>query len=32
MRTEIRRLRQELARVTTQREILKKSLGIISEA
>jgi transposase-like protein len=31
MRTEIRRLRQELARVTTQREILKKSLGIISE-
>jgi transposase-like protein len=31
MRCEIRRLRQELARVTSQREILKKTLGIVSE-
>ena len=31
LRAEIRRLRQEMARVTTQREILKKTLGIISE-
>lgn len=31
MRLEIRRLRQELARVTSQREILKKTLGIVSE-
>ena len=32
LRAENRRLRQELARVTTQREILKKTLGIVSEA
>jgi transposase-like protein len=32
LRVENRRLRQELARVTTQREILKKTLGIVSEA
>ena len=32
LQREIRRLRQELARVTTQREILKKTLGIVSEA
>lgn len=31
MRSEIQRLRQELERVTRQREILKKTLGIISE-
>ena len=28
---EVRRLRLELARVTSQREILKKTLGIVSE-
>ena len=28
--TEVRRLKSELARVTEQREILKKSLGILS--
>jgi transposase len=32
LRAENRRLRQELARVTNQREILKKTLGIVSEA
>jgi transposase-like protein len=32
LQREIRRLRQELARVTTHREILKKTLGIVSEA
>jgi transposase-like protein len=32
LRSEIRRLRLELARVTSQREILKKTLGIVSEA
>lgn len=32
LRNENRRLRQELARVTSQREILKKTLGIVSEA
>ena len=32
LRAENRRLRQELARVTSQREILKKTLGIVSEA
>lgn len=31
MRSEIRQLRQELARVTSQREILKKTLAIVSE-
>ena len=31
LRTEVRRLRLELARVTSQREILKKTLGIVSE-
>ena len=31
MRREIQALRQQLARVTNQREILKKTLGIISE-
>jgi transposase len=30
LRAEVRRLRLELARVTSQREILKKTLGIIS--
>lgn len=30
LRTEVQRLRLELARVTSQREILKKTLGIIS--
>ncbi len=32
LRTEVQRLRLELARVTSQREILKKTLGIISGA
>jgi transposase len=32
LRAEVRRLRLELARVTSQREILKKTLGIISPA
>jgi transposase-like protein len=32
LQREIRRLRQELTRVTTQREILKKTLAIVSEA
>ena len=31
MRREIQQLRKELARVTTQRDILKKTMGIISE-
>lgn len=31
MKTEIKKLRLELERVTRQREILKKTLGIISE-
>ena len=31
MRREIAQLRKELARVSTQRDILKKTLGIISE-
>jgi transposase len=31
LRMEVRRLRLELARVTSQREILKKTLGIVSE-
>ena len=31
LRGEVRRLRIELARVTSQREILKKTLGIVSE-
>jgi transposase-like protein len=31
LRIEVRRLRLELARVTSQREILKKTLGIVSE-
>ncbi len=31
MRREIQQLRKELARVTTQREILKKTMGILSE-
>ncbi len=31
MAREIRQLRKELARVTTQREILKKTMGILSE-
>ena len=31
LRAENRRLRQELTRVTSQREILKKTLGIVSE-
>lgn len=31
MAHEIRQLRKELARVTTQREILKKTMGILSE-
>ena len=30
LEAEVRRLRGELARVTEQREILKKSLGILS--
>ena len=30
LETEVRRLKSELARVTEQREILKKSLGILS--
>lgn len=32
LRAENLRLRRELARVTSQREILKKTLGIVSEA
>ena len=32
LRAEVRRLRLELARVTSQREILKKTLGIVSGA
>jgi transposase-like protein len=32
LRAEVRRLRLELGRVTSQREILKKTLGIISPA
>ena len=32
MKAEIDRLRKEVARVTLQREILKKTLGIVSEA
>jgi len=31
MAREIQQLRQELARVTTQRDILKKTMGILSE-
>ena len=31
MQRELQRLRKELARVTSQREILKKTLGIVSE-
>jgi transposase-like protein len=31
MRREIQQLRKELARVTTQRDILKKVTGILSE-
>ena len=31
MAREIQQLRKELARVTTQREILKKTMGILSE-
>ena len=31
LRAENQRLRQDLARVTSQREILKKTLGIVSE-
>lgn len=31
MKAEVCRLRKELARVTTQRDILKKTLGIVSE-
>ena len=31
MRAEVCRLRKELARVTAQRDILKKTLGIVSE-
>jgi transposase len=31
MKREIQQLRKELARVTTQREILKKTMGILSE-
>lgn len=32
MKAEIDRLRKEVARVTLQRDILKKTLGIVSEA
>jgi transposase len=32
MAQEIERLRKELARVTTQRDILKKTMGILSES
>lgn len=32
MQAEVCRLRKELARVTAQRDILKKTLGIVSEA
>ena len=32
MRLEIQELRKELARVTMQRDILKKTMGILSEA
>ena len=32
MKVELGRLRKELARVTAQRDILKKTLGIVSEA
>lgn len=32
MKAELARLRKELARVTVQRDILKKTLGIVSEA
>ena len=31
MKREIEQLRKELARVTTQRDILKKTMGIVSE-
>jgi hypothetical protein len=31
MTRELRELRKELARVTTQRDILKKTMGILSE-
>ena len=31
LQRELQRLRKELARVTSQREILKKTLGIVSE-
>jgi hypothetical protein len=31
MTREIQQLRKELARVTTQRDILKKTMGILSE-
>jgi hypothetical protein len=32
LKREIQQLRKELARVTTQRDILKKTMGILSEA
>jgi ribosomal protein L29 len=32
MNREIRQLRKELARITMQRDILKKTMGILSES
>jgi hypothetical protein len=32
LKRELQTLRKELARVTTQRDILKKTMGILSEA
>jgi hypothetical protein len=32
LKRELQQLRKELARVTTQRDILKKTMGILSEA